>query len=268
MYNSIYKIIVINWKEFNLFYHVPGYNITSTIHNNNQIANKICRFKIYKIERLFNLNNILFDYIWCDLLVEMIKSERFIKNVKNYITNIENNKKYYIIFYIYYQIYNKLLIVNIYINEKVNRFIKSLYSYPFTGIQIRVGNDDLHERKFSDETDIDIMINLAKKSNEYKIWYVTGDSQRYKYKLFKKYKNVIIYTLNKTKHYDKHKTDYNIIIEHEILSKSKYLLISKSTYGITALLKSGLLLYNIRNSYLINNRSSYDSKYFFLNISW
>lgn len=268
MYHYKYNIIVLNWKEFDIFYHVPNYNITSSLDNNRLKVNKICRFKYEKIKRLINVDNIIFDCLWCDLLVEMIKNEEFKRKIKQYITHIDIKWNFNTIFNIYYQIFSKLLIVNNFINRRVNQFINYKNYYPYTGIQIRVGNDDLHEPKFSDERDVKIMINLAGRSNKYNIWYLTGDSQRYKYKLRKKYKNIIMYSLNKSTHYDKHKTDYNIIIEHEILSKSKFLIISKSTFGITASLKSGLLLYNEKNCFLINNKTAYDLKNYIINISW
>lgn len=162
-----------------------------------------------------------------------------------------------------------MLIVNIKIKKNVNRFIHSFKSINFLGIQIRAGNDDLHERKISDEKDIEIMLNIAKSNKEYKIWYLTGDSQQYKRKLCKEYRKIKIYSNNKAKHYAKYTTDFTIIIEHEILSKSKFIIISKSTYGLTAFLKSGLLLYSRNNnSYIVSNRTSYKIMNYILYNTW
>lgn len=263
MYYIVYIIIVCNWNDFDLFYHVPNYNIISKADISKEKLNYICVFKLQKIKISFQNNKILFDYIWCDLLVEMMKSRIFKKNLKKYYldnTHDENN----IIFYLYYQIFTKLLILNSNVKAKVNSFMNNFKSKPFIGIQLRVGNDDLHEYKRTGLQDIEIMINIAKNNRKYKFWYLTGDSQKYKNKLYKEYKNVIVYSRNKTKHYERFTKDATIIIEHEILSKSNFLIISKSTYSFTALLKSGLLLSNRKMySYVIYNRSAYDLKKYF-----
>lgn len=119
------------------------------------------------------------NYIWCDLLVEIIKNKKFKGKLKYYIKGIEENNEIYNVFLIYYMIFNKLLKVNKVIKEKISQFTNTFNNNQFTGIQIRVGNDDLHEKKFSDEKDVEVMIKLAKRSKYYKIWYLTGDSQRF-----------------------------------------------------------------------------------------
>lgn len=259
--------IVIDWKDFDLFYYVPEYNISSILQNKER-KNIICPFKIERIKRFNQKNNIIFDYILCDLLVEIIKNKKFKGKLKYYIKGIEENNEIYNVFLIYYMIFNKLLKVNKVIKEKISQFTNTFKNNHFTGIQIRVGNDDLHEKKFSDEKDVEVMIKLAKRSKYYKIWYLTGDSQRLKTILVKEYKNIIIYSRNITKHYAKNTNDNTIVIEHEILSKSSSIIISKSTYGLTASLKSGLLLSNRNINYIVNNRSTYDIKYFLFNMSW
>lgn len=248
---------------------MPNYNITSKINDYNHKFNYLCVFKLEKL-KIYNIENeILFDFIWCDLMAEMIKSNIFKNRIKKYFAESDINHTTTTIFNLYYHIFSKLLVLNSNIKVKVSRFIKSIYSIPYIGIQIRVGNDDLNEIKFADEKDIDIMINLAKNCSKYAIWYITGDSQKYKNKLYKEYKNIILYSRNKTKHYAKYTKDFTVIIEHEILSKSKILIISKSTYGFTALLKSGLLLSkNKKKCYIINNRYIHEAKSYLLNKQW
>lgn len=198
----------------------------------------------------------------------MIKHNKFKRRLNYYIKDIKEKNEIYNVFFIYYQIFNKLLKVNSVIKKKISQFGNIFNNNHFTGIQIRVGNDDLHEKKFSDEKDVEIMIKLAKNSKYNKIWYLTGDSQRLKTILVKKYKNIIIYSHNVTKHYAKNTNDDTIVIEHEILAKSSLIIMSKSTYGLTASLKSGLLFSNRNINYIVNNRSIYDIKYYMFNMSW
>lgn len=243
-----------------MFYHVPNYNITANTYINKQKYYYICKFKLEKLQILFEDNNILFDYIWCDLLVQITQSEIFKRNIKRFLINTDINNKTYTIFNIYYQIFSKLLIINNNIKEKVSRFIDNFNINPSIGIQIRAG-EDVNERQFCDEKDVQMMINIAKRNSKYKKWFITGDSLKYKNKLCKEYKNVILYSQNKTKHYAHFAKDDTIIIEHEILSRTNILIISKSTYGFTALLKSGILLSgNNINSYIVNNKFAYDVK--------
>lgn len=211
------------------------------------------------------IDDIYFDYIPCDLVAITIKNENFRKSLKKYIKGRKINKNIDTVFYIYYQIFSKLLILNTKLKKKVKSFISILKNYPFIGIQIRLGNDELQEEKRSDEKDVELMINLAKKYKKYKMWYLTGDSQKLKKKLCQIYNNIIVYSLNKTKHYAKYTKDFSIIIEHEILSQSSVLIVSKSTYGFTASLKSGLLLNNgNKNIYVVNNSSFYDIRQYYI----
>lgn len=162
-----------------------------------------------------------------------------------------------------------MLLINKYIRSRVNRFIRSFMLIPFVGIQIRVGNDDLNETKFLNASDVNLMMNIASNQNKYMKWYITGDSHIIKKKLCRRYKNIVVYSKNKTKHYAKHTTDISIVIEHEILSKSIFMIISKSTFGLTAVLKSGLMLnskkslcYEIKNGNIYNIKTYFNS--FFL----
>lgn len=252
---------MLNWQEFDLFYHIPNYNITSKIYHNEKIT-RICPFKIDKLENINKNSSIYFHYIWCDLLVTIINNKIFQKNVKNYINHYDINNKQYTVFYIYHKIFNKMLIVNNIIKRQVNRFLNSIKIKSFIGIQIRVGNDELHERQILGERDVKIMVNIAKRFKKYKIWYLTGDSIKYKLALCKEYKNIIVYSYNKTKHYDKFRKDFTIIIEHEILSKASFLIVSKSTYGKTALLKSGLAITNLSNIIINGKINDVKKEYF------
>lgn len=185
--------------------------------------------------------NLLFNNLWCDLLVEIVNHARFRKSIKNYILIDNNMNKMFDIFYIYYIIFTKILIVNKHITKYVNLFLKKYNYNSFSGLQIRVGNEDLKEKQYLYKNDTDIIIKILKKNNKQKKWFITGDSQRLKLQLCKICKNIIVYTTNITNHYKKNKKDSTIIIEHEILTKSQYFIISKSSYGLTAVLKSGLL---------------------------
>lgn len=179
--------------------------------------------------------------MWCDLLYEIINDNSFHQSIK-YFIELNSKSRMHDIFYIYYKIFNEILIVNKHIERNINNILYSSRCIPYIGIQIRVGNEDLKEKQFSNDNDTDMMVGLAKKYVKYKRWFLTGDSQRLKIKLIKIYKQIFVYTTNLTKHYASNKKDVSIIIEHEILSKSKMLFISKSSYGLTAVLKSGLLL--------------------------
>lgn len=251
------------WDEFNLFYHVPGYNITINKRINSK-AHYICPFNIEMIKRIKENISILFDFIWCDILVKLIDNKIFYKNAKKYLFVNENKENRYNIFLIYYQIYTKLLITNRYISQKVYTFLNK-HSKKYIALQIRVGNEDLKESLQFDSYDMDLMIRLAKKSIKYNKWFLTGDSQRLKQNLSKKFIQIFLYTRNITKHYNNNRKDFNIIIEHEILSKASLFIISKSTYGLTAVLKSGLLLksnkelcYEIKRSHINNIYNHFD----------
>lgn len=246
-----------NWKEFDIFYHVENYNITSKI-NTNINSSYICPFNIKKIKTIQINYTISFHYIWCDILMEFINNKLFYKHLKQYVFLNKRKEKQFNVFYIYYHIFTKILITNHYITNNVNVFLKK-YSYKYIGMQIRVGNEDLKEVKFSDINDIYMMLRIAKESNQYKKWFVTGDSQRIKQNLSIVYKQIFLYSTNLTKHYAKNPKDFNIIVEHEILSKSSLLIISRSTFGLSALLKSGLLLKtNEVLCYVIKKRHIYN----------
>lgn len=183
----------------------------------------------------------MFSNLWCDLLVEIINHSKFRRNIKNYMLLDNNKNKMIDIFYIYYVIFNKILIVNDYITKDVNSFLKKYNCNLFCGIQIRVGNEDLKEKQYLYKNDTDLIVEMIKKNKKQKKCFLTGDSQRLKLQLSKMYKHIFVYTTNKTNHYKKNKKDSTIIIEHEILTKSHYFIISQSSYGLTAVLKSGLL---------------------------
>lgn len=194
----------------------------------------------------------------------MINSTKFNYRVKKYIKLYESKYSMKNVFYIYYKILNEVLIINEVIKKNVYKFIKKYNGISFIGIQIRVGNDDLREKQYMNSSDVDVMINLAKKNFKYKKWFLTADSQKLRIKLSKKYEKIITYSTNITLHYERSKKDSTIIIENEILSKSKLLIISKSTYGLIALLKSGLLLNDENNlAYEIKQGYSYNIPYYF-----
>lgn len=163
-----------------------------------------------------------------------------------------------------------MLIVNKKITKCINDFTNSFHNINYIGIQIRLGNADLNEKQFSDLKDLDIMLEIAKKQRQIKKWFVTGDSYKLKIELQKMQNKIVLFSKNKTKHYNYNRKDYSTIIEHEILSKSVFIIISKSTYGLTALLKSGLLLKNENLGYMIKKRNLYNVKLNFKNItsSW
>lgn len=205
-----------------------------------------------------NNTTIIFHYIWCDILKELINNQKFYKNVNHYLYLNARKQNQYNVFLIYYQIFTKLLLTNNNIKYNVNKFLNK-FNHKYIGIQIRKGNAELKEKPLIDVEDIHIMLSIANKSLLYKKWYVTGDSQRIKLYLSRMYDQIFIYSTNQTKHYAKYPKDYNVIIEHEILSKSNMIIISKSTYGLTAILKSGLLLhtekhlcYEIKNKRIFN----------------
>lgn len=146
----------------------------------------------------------------------------------------------------------------------VNKYLSRIGKEPFAGVQIRVGNDDLREKEFSKSCDIELIINTLISSFKHLKWFVTGDSQKIKLELCRKFKQVNIFSKEKAAHYEKFKRDINIIIEHEILSKATILIISKSTFGLTALLKSGVLHKKYSNaSYEVTNNKTYSVKKYF-----
>lgn len=168
------------------------------------------------------------------------------------------------IYYLYFYIFNKLLLLHGSVNMKVKKFIK--FHNQFIGIQMRIGNSDLREGRVSTNSDVDLMIHLALKNFSNIKWFITGDSINLKRNLKKLYKNVIIYSANKTKHFNKYPNDPSIVIEHEILSKSSLFLISRSTYGLTSLLKSGRLLdYKTRKCFEIKKGKIYNIQDEFIN---
>lgn len=191
-------------------------------------------------------------------MVDIINNKKFHNNAKNYFNFFDIKNRVFTVFKIYYQIFNKMLIVNKLIKKQVYKFLKYFSTNSFIGIQIRAGNDELNEKKRIDARDVDIMVNMAKKYKKYKIWYLTGDSIKYKQILCRTFNNIVVYTNNRTNHYDKFKKDNRIIIEHEILSKAKFLIVSRSTFGKTALLKSGLALANL--TYVVTNGSVFDAQ--------
>lgn len=195
-----------------------------------------------------------------------MKISFFYNKIKLYASIHKEKTDLYIIFYIYHQIFTKMLNVNKNISKDVKLFLSKSHE-SFIGIQIRIGNADLNEKQFSNSTDVDIMLRIAKKNKQYKKWFVTGDSFKLKRKLNKKYKNIFLFTKNKTKHYANNKKDSSIIIEHEILSKSNLIIISESTFGLTALLKSGILLKDNCTGYEIKKGITYDVKLNFRNIT-
>lgn len=159
-----------------------------------------------------------------------------------------------------------MLIINKNVFKYVNDFVRKFH-HSYIGIQIRIGNADLNEKQFSNSTDVDMMLEIAKKKKLYRKWFITGDSYKLKMKLKRKYKNIILYTKNKTKHYANNRKDTSIIIEHEILCQSNFIIISESTYGLTALLKSGILLEDESMGYEIKKGIIYDVKVKFKSIT-
>lgn len=260
-------MIVENWSEFQLFYHVYKYNITSST-TANVSRNILCPFHINTLNQIKKNKHIYFQYIWCDLLVGLIREKLFYNKMKYFIPKQYIKKEHQMIFYIYHYIFNKILMVNRNIRINVDRFINNLNSKRFIGIQIRVGNADLNEKQYTNSYDINLMMKIACKNEKYKKWFLTGDSYKLKINLCRMYDRIIIYSKNKTLHYASHKKDSSVIIEHEILSRSKLLIISQSTYGLVALLKSGLLLQDKENiSYEIKKGRVYDMKENFKNIT-
>lgn len=202
---------------------------------------KICPFDVNRFYEVKRIKNIYFSYIWCDVLLPLISNNTFNRKINKLILASNKNDRIFNFFYIYNYIFTKLLIVKRDIKNKVNSYITK-FNRNFIGLQMRLGNHDLKEKQFSNFNDTRLIIREAKKCKKYKRWFLTGDSQILKNKLSKIYKNIFLYTTNITKHYAKYKSDSSIIIEHEILSKSKFMIISRSTFGLTALLKSKLLL--------------------------
>lgn len=248
-----------NWNEFDLFYYIKDYKITTAVQYNGKLTS-FCPSNVNTITTTKKERNMYLDYLWCDLIYDLLDNNRFKKNLEKYV-DVEINEKLNTLFTLYYHIFNNILKVKENILSKSNSFITKLNNQPFVGIQVRVGNEDIREQAFSDKDDIEVMFNLLKEKFFEKTWYVTGDSQKTKKKLCEMKKNVYVYTNEKAKHYERCTTDATIIIEHEILSKSSYMVISKSTYGFTALLKSGIFLrkdYNL--SYEITRRNAYDVK--------
>lgn len=235
------------------------YNIVS--HNKpNGIFLWLCPSDLNKLKNMKNKENIaIFGYIWCDLIYDLIQIPEFKRNSKKYLYNGKSTNNIDIIANIYYHILNNLLVVNKVIKKSVNNFFYKFNTKPFVGVQIRVGNDDLKERIFSKENDVELMkVTLEKYYRNLK-WFLTTDSQKLKLEFCNKYNNTIAYTKQKANHFDKYRNDATIVIEFEILSKSSYMIISKSTFGFTAFLKSGLLKRRMNNlSFLIANSSIHD----------
>lgn len=253
-----YTCLVINWEEFKLFYRFSNYNITTTILKRVKYK-KICPFNKEIFDTIQDIKNFTFDIIWCDLLYEMINNSKFKRNIHQYIYRNKRINSINYIFYIYYIIFTKVVVVNKHITNSVLNFQKSHNYYQYYGMQIRVGNEDLKEKQFLFENDTDMLLKIIKSNNKYKKWFLTGDSQQLKLNFSKTYPNIFVYTTHKAKHYAFNKKDSTIIIEHELLSKSNQLYISKSTFGLTAALKSGLLIntnhnlcYEIKNGKLYN----------------
>lgn len=243
-----------------------NYNITCDT-NITVERNSICPFKVNKLTKIHIDKHIYFHYIWCDILVELISNRMFYRKIKNYIPKEYINEKLKIIFFIYHQIFNQILIVNNNIIKHVNKFNK-YYNNKYIGIQIRVGNADLNEKQFSDSNDVNLMLNISSQHLEYGKWFLTCDSLKLKIKLNKEYSKIIFFSKNKTLHYNNHKTDSSVIIENEILSKSSFLIISQSTYGLVALLKSGLLLKESENfSFIIKKGKIYNVNKHFKDIT-
>lgn len=211
--------------------------------------------------------NIFFEYIWCDLLVELFDNKVYYNKIIKYISHYDIKSNSYMIFYIYHQIFTKILKINKNIINKVNKFVNTLHKKGYIGIQMRVGNADLNEKQYSDNKDIELMLNIAKRNSYYKIWFITGDSIKLKKELKRKYSEICLYSKNKTNHYKNNKKDSSIVIEHEILSKSNMIIISESTYGLTALLKSGIMLNNGYLGYEIKKGRIYNVKSNFKNIT-
>lgn len=250
-----------------MFYNIHDYKITSQIHYYGKLY-KLCPSDLEMLKNLKIEEKLYFSYFWCDLIYDLMDIEKFKLNVHKYIPNIKIKEKLYNVFYIYHYILNTILFVNKNIESDVKKFVDKYKHNPYVGVQIRVGNEDIGEQAFSDKNDIEVMTCLLNKTFKNKLWFVTGDSQKTKLKLCETYKNVFVYSKEKAKHYERSKRDLSIIIEHEILSKSSFMVISKSTFGLTALLKSGIFLNSHKNSsYEITRCKAYDVKNNFRNIT-
>lgn len=81
------------------------------------------------------------------------------------------------------------------------------------------------------------MINVSFSKFNNKLWFVTGDSQKTKRRICAMYNKTYVYTTAKAKHYDRCRADSTTIIEHEILAKSRYMIISKSTFWFNCFTK-------------------------------
>lgn len=254
---------MLNWNEFDLFYNIPNYKITSR-DNRKRVFLNLCPFKIKKLNMIMLKSNLSLKYIWCDLLQEITKNNIFKKRINKYLFTYKRNYLFNI-FYIYYVIFSKIININNNIRNKVELFLKNRKLVKYSGIQIRMGNGDLKEKQNMNSSDLITIVNMIKNNKRYSKWYVTGDSKEIKVKLAKIFKNIYLFSTNITKHYIENMKDYSIIVEHEILSKSNFFIISRSTYGLTALLKSGILLLKENLSYEIKNGKSYNIKDEFFN---
>lgn len=255
VYYFLFLKLVGNWNEFDIFYRLPSYNIVTNIPTPS-ILKLICPLNITMLKSGYNIS---FNYIWCDLLYETIERSYYFKFIKKYIDLKGHVSKMINIYQIYYLIFSNFLIVNKKVNDIVKNYLYKNKIFSYVSLQIRLGNEDLKEHRMSNFSDIKEMIEIAKKC-KYKKWYVTGDSIRKKLYLKCLYKQIFLYSTDYTRHYKNNRKNYTIVVEHEILSRSKVMIISPSTYGLTALLKSGLLLSSKDLSYVVKGGKAYNMK--------
>lgn len=137
--------------------------------------------------------------------------------------------------------------------KEVDKFIKEKIKGSFIAFQIRTGSGD-----FKDELRLkkDISLKMIKLGNEFdnkKTLFIASDSKYVKQKFVEEYNGRTVYYSTKAKHYDMNKNDYTSIIEHEVLSRANYLVLTRgSSYGYTALFRSKSSVISIKGKYEVN----------------
>lgn len=105
MYNCQYIQVVFNWNEFDLFYYIENYTITSP----RRFVSKtytICPSNLSLIESINKDESICFEYLWCDLIYDILGNNQFLLNSQKYLNFRTTNNKFRDTFLLYYIIFN------------------------------------------------------------------------------------------------------------------------------------------------------------------
>lgn len=236
MYNYIQ--LVINCNDFDYYFYVERFNITyKTIKKNKKELKKCYSANRKKIVNVIkNEKAICFGHIWSDIAYPLINK------FKDY------HRLFKSLLLIQKTLHCKLLSQSIEINHilltKVLKIKKNIISNventlrkynKYIGFHIRTGAGDFKDIKRMKNNTIINMIKLGNLFDKNTTFFVASDYELVKQIFYEYYGDRVFIYSNKTYHSEYIKKDDISVIELLLLSKAKYMVLSKgSTYSLAA----------------------------------